>query len=100
MAGGTGMSMRRFKSDRVTPGGLNDWGSPSGWVGFRRPVQRLEHVNTVTVAGAVPGAHLNQHYVDAQTGAVVSLMGDPTADGHLFPDQPSTGAEFACGRPW
>jgi hypothetical protein len=101
LSGGTGMSMRRFKPDRTQPGGPNDWGSAPGWVGFRRPTQDLNRQWTkVAMPAPQVGFHQHRVYVDPEQGTAVSLMGEPSDDGHYFPtDTPNCGYEFAAGSP-
>lgn len=100
MSGGTGMSMRRFKTEQTLPGGDAEWGSAPGWVGFRRPTQNLAGSQMVTMQAPEVGFHAQRVYTDPNgEGSAISLMGDPVQGGHMFPTDPNAGYEFQAGRP-
>lgn len=92
VSGGTGMSMRRFKSDPRQP--------TQHWTGFRRPVQDLSASSTLVAQAGPAGTHLQSLTVDGKTGVAVSLMGDPTSEGSMYPADPfaALGYEFPIGR--
>lgn len=100
-SGGTGNTLDpRAPFTRLVPGGA-EWGSAPDWVGFLRPTQALDRQWTqINTEPEAVGFHLHRTYVEPTTGTAVSLMGNPTGDGHLFPGDPmSCGYEFAVGRP-
>lgn len=104
-SGGTGNTLDRFRAERTLPGGLVDWGSLPGWLGFSRPVQNLNRQwDRIDADPEFVGFHQHRVYADpAGQGQVVSLMGDPRLGASLYPDigddaMPHCGYEFRAGR--
>jgi hypothetical protein len=84
--------MRRFKSARE---------GTQGWTGFRRPVQAdalNRSYDLVRVQPPVAGRHVART-APTEDGGSVSMLGEPTATGAMFPQVCNSGYFAAAGRP-